>query len=104
MLAWLYTGDRGDWFDVYHCFGQSNATGYCSHRVERLLKAANTELDPAKRNRLYQRADEIMTTQVPAIPLFQKLSVLARKTALTGPRPTTSGPIFWNVENWRWKR
>jgi peptide/nickel transport system substrate-binding protein len=103
-FAWLGTGDPGDQYDVYHCRGLSNWTGYCDHRVESLLKMANTELDPAKRTRLYQRADAIMAKQVPTIPLFQKFSVLAHKTALLGPRPTTSISIFWNVETWRWKR
>lgn len=103
-FAWLGSGDAGDWYDVYRCRGLYNATGYCEHGVDSLLKAGNTELDPAKRNLLYQRADAIMSTQVPAIPLFQKFSVLAHKTALVGPRPTTSISIFWNVEDWRWKR
>jgi peptide/nickel transport system substrate-binding protein len=103
-FAWITTGDAGDWYENYHCRGLYNATGYCDHRVERLLKAANAELSPAKRTLLYQRSDRIMATEVPAIPLFQKFSVLAHKSALVGPRPTTSISIFWNVEKWRWKR
>lgn len=103
-FAWLGTGDAGDWYDVYRCQGLLNYTGYCDRRVDRLLKAANTELAPAKRNRLYQRADAIMAPQIPTIPLLQKFSVLLHKTALLGPHPTTSVSIFWNVEDWRWKR
>lgn len=102
-LAWLGSSDPGDWYDIYHCRGLANYTGYCDHRVDSLLRAASTELDPAKRNLLYERADKIIATGVPAIPLLQKFSVLVHKTALLGPRPTAGFSIFWNVERWRWK-
>ena len=46
-----------------------------------------------------------MSTEVPAIPLFQKLGVLVHKSNLLGPGPG-SGVFysFWNVESWHWKR
>ena len=104
-FAEFTTGDPGDWYDTYRCHGDSNYTGYCSHTVDALLKAANGELDPEKRIALFQQADAIMATQVPVIPLFQKPSPLVRKSNLLGigPNPTLSGP-FWNVEDWRWTK
>ena len=71
-FAEFTSGDPGDWYDQYRCYGDQNYTGYCSHAVDALLKAANGELDPEKRAALFQQADAIMATQVPAIPLFQK--------------------------------
>jgi len=82
-----------------------NYLGYRSHTVDGLLDAANTELDPERRRALFQRADAILATHVPVIPLFQRLNVMVHKAALVGPGP---GPglffSFWNVEDWRWKR
>jgi ABC-type transport system substrate-binding protein len=99
------TGDPGDWYDQYRCFGDGNATGYCSHTVDALLKAANGELDPEKRTALFQRADAIMAAELPGIPLFQKPATLIHKSALAGlgPSATPDGP-FWNVQDWYWKR
>jgi peptide/nickel transport system substrate-binding protein len=105
QFAQFTSGDPGDWYDEYRCRGSQNWTGYCSHTVDTLLNAANRELDPEQRALLFQRADAIMAAEVPSIPLFQKLGVLVRKTALVGPGPGAGVFfMFWNVENWHWKR
>jgi ABC-type transport system substrate-binding protein len=99
------SGDPGDWYDGYRCFGAQNWTGYCSHAVDALLTAANGELDPEKRAALFQRADTIMAAQLPSIPLFQIPGALIHKSDLlgVGPNPGYLGP-FWNVQDWHWKR
>ena len=99
------SGDPGDWYDTYRCRGGGNYTGYCSHTVDALLKAAGAELDPEKRTELFQRADTLMAAELPAVPLFQKPGTLIRKSDLLGvaPNPTPFGP-FWNVQDWHWKR
>ncbi len=104
-FAWISgSGDPGDWYDIYRCQGQSNYTGYCSHSVDKLLNAANGELDPAKRASLYQRADAIMATQVPMLPLFERPFVLIHRSNLLGmlENPASPGPV-WNIEDWHWK-
>ena len=105
QYAIFTSGDPGDWYEQYRCFGESNYTGYCSHTVDSLLKAANSELDPEKRAALFARADAVMATQVVGIPLFQKPAALIRKTDLlgVGPNPGLFGP-FWNVQDWHWRR
>jgi peptide/nickel transport system substrate-binding protein len=99
------SGDPGDWYDGYRCFGSQNWTGYCSHTVDALLTAANGALDPEKRVALFQRADAILASEVVAIPLFQKPGALIHKSDLlgVGPNPGYLGP-FWNVQDWHWKR
>jgi ABC-type transport system substrate-binding protein len=105
QYAVFTSGDPGDWYDQYRCLGDGNFTGYCSHTVDGLLKAANRELDPERRASLYQRADAIMSTQLPVIPLFQKYGVLVKKSNLLGLTPNPgSFSFFWNVEDWRWRR
>lgn len=100
----ITSGDPGDWYDFYRCFGPGNYTGYCSHTVDALLKAAAGELDPAKRARLFQRADAVMATQVPLIPMYQVPRVLIHRSTLLGMRqnPGVAGP-FWNIEDWHWR-
>jgi ABC-type transport system substrate-binding protein len=98
------SGDPGDFYDIYRCAGTSNYTGYCNHAVDLLLKAAGAELDPEKRLRLYQRADAIMATQVPVIPMYQVPALLIRRSSLLGMRqnPGVGGPV-WNIEDWHWR-
>lgn len=98
------SGDPGDWYELYRCGGTSNWTGYCSHRVDALLKAGNSELDPAKRARLFRQADAIMATQVPIIPMYQPPLPLVHRSDLLGMRqnPGLGGPV-WNIESWHWR-
>src|SRR5436190_4908160 len=100
----ITSGDPGDWYDAYRCFGSGNFTGYCSHTVDSLLKAANGELDREKRSRLFQRADAIMATQVPMIPLYQVPALLIHRSNLLGMRmnPGVGGAV-WNIEDWHWR-
>ena len=98
-------GDPGDFYDAWRCGGVGNYTGYCSHRVDALLQRANGTLDPIKRASLYQRADAIMATQVPTMPLYQRPIALIHRSNLLGmvPNAGVAGPV-WNIEDWHWKR
>ena len=100
----ITSGDPGDWYDTYRCQGNGNDTGYCSHAVDALLNAANGELDPAKRARLFQQADAILATQVPMVPLYQLPVPLVHRTDLLGmhQNPGVAGPV-WNIEDWHWR-
>jgi ABC-type transport system substrate-binding protein len=103
-FRFITSGDPGDWYDIYRCLGDGNYTGYCSHAVDALLKAASGELVPLKRARLFQRADAIMATEVPVIPLYQGPIALVHRSDLRGMRanPGVAGPV-WNIEDWRWR-
>jgi peptide/nickel transport system substrate-binding protein len=103
-FAQITTGDPGDWYDNWRCQGAGNWTGYCSHKVDTLIKAANAELDPAKRAADFQAADKLMAETVPVFPLYQRPAPLIYKTALLGMvnNPSLIGPT-WNIEDWHWK-
>jgi peptide/nickel transport system substrate-binding protein len=104
-FTWIAgSGDPTDWYEIYRCRGDSNYTGYCSHTVDSLLKAANAELNPVKRAALYQQADALMATEVPMLPLYQRPVVLIHRSDLLGmvENPAGLGP-FWNIEDWHWK-
>jgi len=102
-FRWITSGDPGDWYETYRCLGESNFTGYCSHSVDALLKAAGGELDPATRARLLQKADAILATQVPMIPMYQEPIALVHRSDLLGMRLNPGvGPV-WNIEDWHWR-
>jgi peptide/nickel transport system substrate-binding protein len=103
-FALITTGDPGDWYDSWRCQGAGNWTGYCSAKVDSLLKAGNAELDPAKRLVDFQKADAIMADTVPVFPLYQRPTPLIYKSNLLGMvnNPAIVGP-FWNIEYWHWK-
>jgi ABC-type transport system substrate-binding protein len=103
-FAEITTGDPGDWYDSWRCQGAGNWTGYCSKKVDTLLKAGNAELDPAKRALDFQKADAIMATTVPVFPLYQRPTPLIYKSNLLGMvnNPAIVGP-FWNIQDWHWK-
>ena len=103
-FAEITTGDPGDWYDSWRCQGAGNWTGYCSHKVDALLKAGNAELDPAKRVADFQQADAIMSDTDPVFPLYQRPTPLIYKSNLLGMvnNPAIIGP-FWNIQDWHWK-
>ena len=100
----ITTGDPGDWYDSYRCGGSGNYTGFCSHAVDKLMKSGNAELDPAKRQVDFQKADKLMAATVPVFPFYQRPVPLIHKADLLGMvnNPGIVG-VFWNIENWHWK-
>ena len=103
-FAEITTGDPGDWYDSWRCQGAGNWTGYCSTKVDDLMKAGNAELDPAKRAVDFQQADALMANTVPVFPLYQRPTPLIYKSNLLGMinNPAIIGP-FWNIQDWHWK-
>jgi ABC-type transport system substrate-binding protein len=103
-FAFITTGDPGDFYDNWRCQGAGNWTGYCSHKVDTLLKAGNAELDPAKRAKDFQQADALIAATAPLLPLYQRPTPLIYKSNLLGMvnNPAVVGP-FWNIQDWHWK-
>jgi ABC-type transport system substrate-binding protein len=103
-FAEITTGDPGDWYDSWRCQGAGNWTGFCSHKVDQLLKAGNAELNPTKRQADFQAADKLMSDTVPVFPLYQRPTPLIYKSSLLGMvnNPAIVGP-FWNIQDWHWK-
>ena len=103
-FAQITTGDAGDWYDQNRCQGNGNWDGFCSHMVDSLTKAGNAELDPEKRAVLFQKADNVLASLVPMIPLYQRPAPVIHKADLLGVvnNPGLSG-AYWNLEDWHWK-
>lgn len=58
--------------------------GYQSDEVDRLLKEASESIDIEKRKELYNQIQEISTVDLPIIPLFNDMTVVAYNKKLTG--------------------
>jgi ABC-type transport system substrate-binding protein len=103
-FAEITSGDPSDWTSLEGCKQDGNYTGFCSHSFDNLMKAGNSQLDPAKRAANYVAADKILAGLVPVMPLYQRPSPIIYKSTLLGVvnNPTTYGP-FWNIEQWHWK-
>jgi peptide/nickel transport system substrate-binding protein len=104
-FAWITTGDPADFAPVWGCGGESNYLQYCNRVLTQLLDEAAAELDPARRLALFQRADALLASDLPSIPLYARPDPLIRRSAVAGMRnnPSASG-FAWNMEQWRWKR
>ena len=98
-------GDPGDWYDTYRCGGAVNFTGFCSRKVDALLAQGSRETNPLERRRAYARADALLASSDPVLPLYQRPDVVVHRSALRGlvNNPGLEGP-FWNVESWTWSR
>ena len=103
--AWVGAPDPSGFDAIWGCGGDSNYTSYCNRKVTNLFNAGDSELDPTKRQADYEQADQLMSVDVPAIPLYSQPSILVYKKGILGMdksnNPTLVGPT-WNIETWAW--
>jgi peptide/nickel transport system substrate-binding protein len=101
LYADVASGDPGDFTSSFSCGGENNYGKYCSQPVTNALKAADEELDPAKRAALVNKAVKLMSANTPRFPLYQKPTFLVYKTKIKGLKdnPSLQGPT-WNVMDW----
>jgi len=110
-FAWVGSPDPAGGNTIYYCeggapsgFGDINVTRYCNDEMEQLVRATDTEVDPAARAALYNQADALYLADVASIPLYQKPTFFAWNAAISGPKDnaTQVGP-FWNIGAWTGK-
>jgi ABC-type transport system substrate-binding protein len=103
-FGWVTSPDPGAYVPIWSCGGDSNFLGYCNRKATSLLKASNTELDPAKRMHDFAQADALMANDIPTIPLYSRPNALAWKSSIAGMKNNPSIIGFaWNMEDWHWK-
>ncbi len=103
MFTWLNAPDPLGLTQVYKCEGAQNFMAYCSKKVDDVLTASDSELDPGKRSSLVNKADATIASDVPTLPLYQQLTFLAFRSVMQGvvDNPAFSEGITWNVEDWQ---
>ncbi len=62
--------DPSTFLELYITGGGNNNAGWSNEKYDALLMAAGKEMDPAKRNALFQQAEEILINEVPMIPIY----------------------------------
>lgn len=55
--------------------GRNNYTGYLNSTFDTLIRAARSEKDAARRTKIYQEAEALISADVPVIPLFQQVAI-----------------------------
>ena len=81
MVPTLRTGGRG------------NTAGFSNPEVDRLLDAAETEVDQERRKQMYLRAQAIVTEQVPWIFLYLPQDIYGVSKRIAGWRPGADARI-----------
>jgi peptide/nickel transport system substrate-binding protein len=101
MFTWVNTPDPGYAVEIWRCGGHNNFSGYCNRGVSADLLASNRVLSEPARARMLNRVDMQLAADLPAIPLFQKPTVVAYKRTLHGvvDNPTEEG-WTWNLGDW----
>src|SRR3954452_21641177 len=103
-FGWTTSPDPSVYVPIWGCGGESNFLGYCNRAATRLMEASNSELDPARRAALFNRADALMSNDVPTIPLYSRPVPLVHKSGILGMKINPANIGFaWNTEDWRWK-
>jgi len=73
--------------------GRGNYAGYSSPEVDRLIDEAGLEIDPTKRAKLYQTAQEIIHNDAPWIFLWLPQDIYGVSKRLTGWKPSADSRI-----------
>jgi glutathione transport system substrate-binding protein len=103
-FAWVTSPDPSGFVSIWGCGGESNYLQYCNRAATRLLEQSDSELDPAKRAVLFQKASALMATDVPTVPMYQRPNPLVYKSGVIGMKNNASSTGFaWNAEQWGWK-
>jgi len=98
-VPWTMGADPDD-SAVLACGAPSNYMRWCDPGVERLERAALTQMLPAARKRIYAQIGRIVANQVPILYLFNADYVYAYRKRLRGFAPNAFLPT-WNSYRWR---
>jgi peptide/nickel transport system substrate-binding protein len=103
-FAWVTSPDPAGFVPTWGCGGESNYMQYCNRAATRMLEASNSELNPAKRAALFQKADALFANDIPTIPMYSRPNPLIWKSGIVGMKNNASLTGFaWNAQDWHWK-
>lgn len=101
--CFLYTTGEipGPFPDYPKGWGGANVTGYSNPEYDQVCQAAMTTLpDSPDYQKLYQQAQAIFAEDLPAIPLYLHLKVVAMRPDMCGVKVDSSADsALWNLES-----
>lgn len=105
-FSWKDLLDPGESDQRYDCGSSDlNVNGYCSPVVSEALTKARAQTDPALRAAAYNEVDRLYLEDLAVIPLYQKPTMLAWTSDLSGPVPNyTRSSDLWSVASWTGKQ
>lgn len=103
----LYVGGWGadypddqDWFDIWMTGSGNVFGGYSNPDYDKVVKQADTESNPTKRQQLYDQAQKILLDDAGGGMLYQRNNWYLVKTYVQGYQPTAED--FSNPGDWFW--
>lgn len=100
-FGWLTTTADAD-YSLYTLFLSSdvppvgwNSWRFSNDRVDDLLRRARASVDAAEREALYREVQQILAIQVPAVPIYNTIEVIATGARVQG---LVSHPIEYNLD------
>ena len=78
-----------------------NETGWCNPDYDQVAKQADNTLKRAEALPMYHEAQKMFTDNLPVLPLFARVKVMATAPDLVNfnPNPTVNSET-WNIESW----
>ncbi len=100
ILGWFPDfADPDNWLTPFASCEQSPDLGvnFCDEEMDKLLKEAAAESDPAKRAELYQKIGELYAELVPTIPLFWEPEFITFRDGVEGVKIGAPFEFNYNV-------
>jgi oligopeptide transport system substrate-binding protein len=66
--------DPNTFLDLFVTDGENNETGWSNAEYDALIRDAATETDPAKRMKMFERAEAILLDEMPIVPIYFRVS------------------------------
>jgi ABC-type transport system substrate-binding protein len=77
----------------------SNLFGYANPEIEQLLRTGETEKSRSKRIKIFKRVEEVLLTDVPAIPLYTQQNRVAMQSRVRGVAVPHLGMYYLDAKN-----
>ena len=100
LFAWVGNPLLSAATSIYSVDGGGNYQGYVNQNVTDMYKAANADLDEAKRLAEMKKVDTAILDDVWTIPLFQLPEMPAWSEKVSGPSFNGPAGLTWNANVW----
>ena len=81
-----------------------NYAGWCFRDADRAMREADSTSDSIVRREAYLLQQQLWTQEVPALPLFQRLTLTFAAADVVGLQPDALAPLTWNIADWQRRR